>query len=113
MQADRDEDFNTRYANFQGYTAALARARPIPRKPAELNVSRMVAAAGATTVEGAVDHLIQRFLRVKMADKDRAVLVNYLRTALGSTEIKAGPTLEPSLRELLYLVLSTPEYQLS
>jgi hypothetical protein len=113
MQADRDEDFNTRYANFQGYTAALARAKPIPRRPAELNLARMISAAGATTVEGAVDHLTGRFLRVKLAEKDRAVFVNYLRTTLGSDQITAGPALEPALRELLYLVLSTPEYQLS
>ena len=113
MQADRDEDFNTRYANYQGYTAALKRAKPIPRRPAELSVTAMVQSARATTVDAAVDHLVQRFLRVKLADKDRAVLVNYLRTALGTNEITPGPTLEPSLRELLYLVLSTPEYQLS
>ena len=41
-----------------------------------------------------------------------AILVGFLRDALGSSELRPGEKLEPSLRELLYLVLSTPEYQL-
>jgi hypothetical protein len=38
--------------------------------------------------------------------------VDFLRTKLGSTNITAGEHLEDALRELLYLVLSAPEYQL-
>jgi hypothetical protein len=40
------------------------------------------------------------------------VLVNFLRGKLGTTAIQPGEKLEESLREVLYLVLSTPEYQL-
>ena len=46
------------------------------------------------------------------ADKDRAVLISFLRGKLGTTAIQPGEKLEESLREVLYLVLSTPEYQL-
>jgi len=42
-------------------------------------------------------------MRVSLADKDRQVLVDFLKTRRMD---------EGSLRELLYLVLSTPEYQL-
>jgi len=49
---------------------------------------------------------------VPLADKDRAVLVSFLRDKLGSSTVRPSDTLESSLRELLYLVLSTPEYQL-
>jgi hypothetical protein len=49
---------------------------------------------------------------VTLADKDRAALVDFLRGKLGSSTVRPGATLESSLRELLYLVLSTPEYQL-
>jgi hypothetical protein len=37
--------------------------------------------------------------------------VGYLRDRLGAATIQPGERLEESLRELLYLVLSTPEYQ--
>ena len=40
-----------------------------------------------------------------LADKDRAVLVDFLRGKLGSSAIQPGEKLEESLRELLYLVL--------
>jgi hypothetical protein len=49
---------------------------------------------------------------VKLAEKDRTALVAFLRGKLGSTAVQPGDKLEESLRELLYLVLSTPEYQL-
>ena len=72
----------------------------------------MVTAAHANTVDAAVDCFLQRFLRVPLAPKDRAVLVDFLRGAVGASSLPRGATLEPALRELLYLVLSTPEYQL-
>ena len=40
------------------------------------------------------------------------VVVSRLRGKLGTDRVQPGDTLEESLRELLYLVLSTPEYQL-
>ena len=72
----------------------------------------MVIAAKADTVEKVVDHFVQRFLVVPLAATDRAVLVGFLRDKLGTTAVRPNEGLEPSLRELLYLVLSTPEYQL-
>jgi hypothetical protein len=68
--------------------------------------------AGANTVDKAVDQLVARFLSVKLAEKDRASLVAFLRGKLESNVVQRGDKLEESLRELLYLVLSTPEYQL-
>jgi hypothetical protein len=72
----------------------------------------MVRSAGADTVDKVVDHFVHRFLSVSLADKDRAVLVGFLRGKLGTDAIQPGEKLEESLREVLYLVLSTPEYQL-
>jgi hypothetical protein len=43
---------------------------------------------------------------------DRTTLIAFLRGKLGSSAVRPSDTLESSLRELLYLVLSTPEYQL-
>jgi uncharacterized protein (DUF1800 family) len=108
---DRDEDYNTRYGGYAGYQLAFKRTKLIPRQPAPFDVTAMVAAAGAETVDEAVDHLALRFLSVALAEKDRALLVSFLRDKLGSSAIRPSATLEPSLRELLYLLLSTPEYQ--
>jgi uncharacterized protein DUF1800 len=110
--ADRDEDFNTRYASYRGYVMAYDRARPIPRRTGDINLTAMIAAADAKTVDAVVDHFIRRFLSVPLAAKDRTVLVDFLRSKLGGSAIRPAEQLEPALRELLYLVLSTPEYQL-
>jgi hypothetical protein len=109
---DRDEDYNTRYGGYAGNLLAFKRTKLIARHPAAIELGAMVRAAGADTVDEVVDEFIRRFLRVTLAEKDRAVLVDFLRTRLGATEIRATGKLEESLRELLYLVVSTPEYQL-
>ena len=69
-------------------------------------------AARADTVEKVVDHFVHRFLSLPLAAKERGLLVDFLRGKLGSSAVKPGDKIEESLRELLYLVLSTPEYQL-
>ncbi len=112
MMVDRDEDYNTRYGGYKGNLLAWERTKTIPRHPAAIDLTAMTRAAGADTVDKVVDHFVHRFLSVALADKDRAVLVGFLRGKLGTTAIQPGEKLEESLRELLYLVLSTPEYQL-
>jgi uncharacterized protein (DUF1800 family) len=104
-QLERDEDYNTRYASYRGYVAAYERTKPIPRKVADLSLTGMMAAAHADTADAIVDQLTRRFLSVPLPAKDRAAFVEFMR----------GKTLtsEPALRELLYLVLSTPEYQVN
>ena len=109
---DRDEEYNTRYGGFKGGLMALERTKPIPRKALNLDLAAMVRTAGATTTDQVVDHFISRFLSVPLAAKDRTALVTFINNKLGSTTIRPGEKLEESLRELLYLVLSTPEYQL-
>jgi hypothetical protein len=100
---DRDEDYNTRYGGWAGYQLAFKRTKLIPRQPMSIDLMAMVQAAKADTPEKVVDHFLHRFMRVALADKDRQVLVDFL---------KGKRMDEGSLRELLYLVLSTPEYQI-
>jgi uncharacterized protein (DUF1800 family) len=109
---DRDEDYNTRYGGYAGNLLAFKRTKLIPRQPAFIDVTAMIVAAHADTVEKVVDHLLHRFVSVPLADKERTLLVGFLRDKLGSSTVRPSETLESSLRELLYLVLSTPEYQL-
>jgi hypothetical protein len=112
MMADRDEDYNTRYASYRGYLMAFDRTKPIPRHPADLSLTAMIAAAHATTAETVVDHFVRRFLSVPLAPHNRAALVAFLRDKLNGSTVQPGDALEPALRELLYLVVSAPEYQL-
>jgi uncharacterized protein (DUF1800 family) len=111
MMVERDEDYNTRYSGYKATLMAFERVKVIPRRTARIDLAGMLAAAGATTPEQVVDHFIQRFLRVALAERDRAAIVDFLRTRLGGRSIAGGDT-DSVLREVLYLVLSTPEYQL-
>ena len=104
-QVDRDEDYNTRYASYRGYVAAFERTKPIPRRTADLSLVSMLAAAHVATPEAVVDYFAARFLSVPLRAKDRAAFVEFFKGK--------SVTDESALRELLYLVLSTPEYQLS
>ena len=112
MMVDRDEDYNTRYGGYKGALIAFERTKMIPRRPAPIDLTAIARAAGADTVDKVVDHFTHRFLSVKLAEKDRTALVTFLRGKVGSTTVQPSDKLEESLRELLYLVLSTPEYQL-
>jgi uncharacterized protein (DUF1800 family) len=112
MMVDREEDYNTRYAGYKGGLDAFERTKLIPRQPAVLDLTSMTQAAATDTVDTIVDHFAGRFLSVTLAAKDRAVLVDFLRKKIGSDQVRPGASLEEPLRELLYLVLSTPEYQL-
>src|SRR5262245_35478737 len=101
MMVDRDEDYNTRYGGYKGALIAFERTKTIPRRPAPLDLAGMTKAAGANTVSAVVDHFTTRFLSVPVAEKDRSVLMGFLRGKIGSDTIQANDTLESSLRELL------------
>jgi hypothetical protein len=102
-QADRDEDYNTRYASYRGYLLAFERTKPIPRQVIDVSLTAIVASAHAETADAVVDHFARRFLSVPLSAKDRAAFVEFFRGKSAGSEA--------DLRELLYLVLSTPEYQ--
>jgi hypothetical protein len=104
-QVDRDEDYNTRYASYKGYLMAFERTKPIPRHVADLNLVSIVAAAHANTAEAVVDHFAKRFLSVPLPAAERSSFVEFFKGK--------SVTDESALRELLYLVLSAPEYQVN
>jgi hypothetical protein len=110
---DRDEDYNTRYAGYKGNLLAFERTKLIPRKTATINLTTMTRSAGADTPDKIVDYFTSRFLSGPLGAPDRALLVGFIEKRLGAARAQAGPELEDSLRELLYLVFSLPEYQLS
>ena len=114
LLADRDEDYNTRFGGYMGYVMAFEKLKPISRSTPNLDLATLVIDAGATEAAAAADYFIDRFLRVDLAADDRQVLVEFLESELDGDPIEARDSqTEAALRSLLYLVLSTPEYQLA
>ena len=111
--ADRDEEFNTRYGSFRGSQLAIERVKAIPRDTAQVNLSRMVLDAKLQNTTQVVDYLIHRFMRVPPGDAARRKLIAFLDKDLGTTDISAAQTyMESSLRLTLHLIMSQPEFQL-
>jgi uncharacterized protein (DUF1800 family) len=113
QMADRDEDFNTRYGSFRGYQMALQRLKPILRDAASVQISDLVTRAQAKTCSEAVDALTTQFMSVPLSAKQRDDLIQWLQRDLGTDNLKTAQTyMEDSLRQLLHILLSLPEYQL-
>ena len=79
-----------------------------PPMPAKVDLAGMIRQAGVKDAPGVVDYFERRFLRVRLQDLDRQSLVKFLKDRTSGGEID-----ETSLREVLHLILSTPEYQLA
>jgi hypothetical protein len=114
LNADRDEDFNTRYGSFRGSQMAIERVKAIPRDTAQIQLAPMLVKANVKTTPQAVDYLIHRFLRVPPGEAVRQKLIAFLNNELGTSNIAEAQTyMEQPLRLLLHLMMSQPEYQLS
>ena len=113
MLADRDEDFNTRYASYRGWQMAIEKVKPIPRRTAPIDLTAMVRANRLQTTTEVVDYFASRFLRLPLEPDLRARLVGFLDAELGTSQVSEAVTyMEDSLRMLVHLIMSTPEYQL-
>lgn len=113
MMADRDEDFNTRYASYRGWQMAIERVKPIPRRTAQVNLTAVVVGNRLETTGQVVDYFAKRFLEAPLDGETRARLRAFLDTELGTDQIPVAETyMEEPLRMLLHLIMSTPQYQL-
>jgi len=113
MLADRDEEFNTRYGSFRGWQMAIERVKPLSRHTARINLSQMLIDQGVENTSEAVDYLLGRFMRVQPDSSTRGMLIDFLSEDLGTTSISAAQSyMEDSLRLVLHLIMSQPEYQL-
>ena len=114
LNADRDEDFNTRYGSFRGSQMAVERVKPIPRDTAQIRLAKMVMSADLKNTTQVVDYMVQRFMRVPPSDGARRKLIAFLDKELGTPDVSVAKTyMEEPLRLLLHLIMSQPEYQLS
>jgi hypothetical protein len=113
LNADRDEDFNTRYASFRGWQMAVQKVKPLPRPYAQLDLTKLVLTEGWHTTGQVVDGFVARFMRVPPSDDAKARMVAFLDKELGTPDVQAASSyMEDSLRMTLHLVMSQPEYQL-
>ena len=113
MMADRDEDFNTRYGSYRGWQMAIERVKPLPRHTAQVDLSGMVMEAGLRSTGEVVDYFLDRFMRAPLGKVERDLLITFLDSELGTSDIAEAKTyLEAPLRMLVHLIMSQPEYQL-
>ena len=92
MNADRDEDFNTRYGSFRGSQMAIERVKPIPRDTAQLDLSRMVLDAKLEE-HHAGGRLSDPPLHARAAGRGRAPEADRVsEQELGTTDIAAAQT---------------------
>ncbi len=111
IQDERDYDLVGGVGTAAGLS--YSRIKPTPATPAELNIIEMARTAGVETADDAVDYFIHRFLRVKLGEPDRKLMISYMIKLSGGEMIDYdSPEAEGDLRELLHTILSTPEFQL-
>ncbi len=114
--ADRDEEFNTRYGSFRGSQMAIERVKAIPRDTAQVNLSRMITDAKVQNTTQAVNYLIARFMRVPPGTDARQKLVAFLDKELGTSDIGAAQNVYGAQCRCVWCciwIMSQPEYQLS
>jgi uncharacterized protein (DUF1800 family) len=108
------EDFNLFRGVFNAAVRAVAAVPAEPRRTADFNLSKMLQSAGVADAPGAVDYLMRRFLRAPITGERRQTLIRFLEQQTGGSQIDFSRyRLEKDLRELLHLIMSAPEYQLS
>lgn len=107
-------DFNLFRGVFNAAWKAPERVPPEPRKVAEFRLAAMLEQEKAAGSGAVVDRLMARFLRAPLAGERRAELVRFFERLNGGSAVDyRKSSTEKTLRELLHLILSTPEYQLS
>ncbi|HEY3391087.1 MAG TPA: hypothetical protein VGK58_00115, partial [Lacipirellulaceae bacterium] len=96
-----------------GFGKAFARVKPTPRVPAPIDIRAMARSGKATTTSAAVDYFVNRFLLVPLETGARTKLVEWFTRENGGEVLNLDSAdTETTLRELVVLIMSTPEYQL-
>jgi hypothetical protein len=108
------EDYNLFRGVFNGVIYAKRMIPPEPRKVPVFHLAAILKQEGVTDASGVVDSLTRRFLRVPITGERRSELIAFCTRQMGGEKVAYGHyTTEKDLREVLHLILSLPEYQLS
>ena len=115
LNADKDEDFNTRLGSYRGWQKAIQKVKPIPRFAPKINLTKLIKINKCESPQEIIDFFTHRFLNVPLDKNLRKKLIFTLENQLGTNKINIANIvdLEQPLRTILHLILSLPEYQLS
>ena len=115
LNADKDEDFNTRLGSYRGWQKAIQKVKPIPRFAPNINLTKLIKINKCESPQEIIDFFTHRFLNVPLDKNLRKKLIFTLENQLGTNKINIANIvdLEQPLRTILHLILSLPEYQLS
>ena len=115
LNADKDEDFNTRLGSYRGWQKAIQKVKPIPRFAPKINLTKLIKINKCESPQEIIDFFTHRFLNVPLDKNLRKKLIFTLENQLGTNKISIANVvdLEQPLRTILHLILSLPEYQLS
>jgi hypothetical protein len=112
-QADRNEEFNTRFGSYRGWQMAIERVLPIERDLPQISLTKMIISEKLNTKEQVVDYLVRRFISVPLDEHTRVMLGQLLLEEVGDENLSQHiNSIEMPLRTLLHAILSLPEYQL-
>ena len=108
------EQYNLAVGVYTGHVRANERVKAIPRTSAAMDFAAMAKAANVKTASEAVDYFMRRFLSVEIQADRCAAIVEFAVSEIGSDTIDySDAKLEAAMRQIVYLVLSAPEYQLA
>ena len=83
----RNQTASNELGVYNAYVMIHERIKKVPLTGADIDLAKMIQDAGVTTAEGAIDYLELRFLRVRLADSDRAAVTRFLVERLGGDQI--------------------------
>ena len=74
----------------------------------------MLKGAGVKTGDEAVDYLMRRFLNVELHASRKQAIADFMKAEAGPGALDYSDSkTDATLRRLLYLILSAPEYQVA
>ena len=109
----KTERYNVIAGSVNGHRAANRRVKRMPRTAATVDFAAMLKGAQAGSAEQVVDYMALRFLRLPLDSADRALFIDFVKKRAGEKIDFTSSNLENTLRELVHLIMSTPEYQLT
>ena len=86
MMVDRDEDYNTRYGGYKGNLLAWERTKIIPRRPAAIDLTSMIAGLPAPTrsTRSSITSFTA-FCPCRWRTRTAPLLIDFLRGKLGTS----------------------------
>jgi hypothetical protein len=106
-------DYNLKLGVNHGYNRTFATVKPMPPNAADLSLVAMARGAKVANAADAVDYFVTRFLRLPLEEHDYALVLSFAKRTLGAGAIDFNSSgMEHNLRDVLHMILSTPEYQI-